>query len=110
MIASFTSQFDLQIGLLQVFWDKKLQTIVSNESAEIIRMLNSEFNDVAENKDLDLYPDQLRTQIDEVNEWIYDRINNGVYRCGFATKQEPYDKVKYVSCKIRLSSFPCWHH
>ncbi|KMT03578.1 hypothetical protein BVRB_8g192540 isoform A [Beta vulgaris subsp. vulgaris] len=76
-----------------VFWDKKLQTIVSNESAEIIRMLNTEFNDVAENKDLDLYPDQLRTQIDEVNEWIYDRINNGVYRCGFATKQEPYDKA-----------------
>lgn len=76
-----------------VLWDKKLQTIVSNESSEIIRMLNSEFNDIAENGDLDLYPHDLRTQIDEVNEWIYDRINNGVYRCGFATKQEPYDEA-----------------
>ncbi|XP_021747354.1 uncharacterized protein LOC110713198 isoform X2 [Chenopodium quinoa] len=76
-----------------VVWDKKLHTIVSNESSEIIRMLNSEFNDVAENRNLDLYPHHLRTQIDEVNEWIYDKINNGVYRCGFATKQEPYDQV-----------------
>ncbi|KAL2930414.1 Glutathionyl-hydroquinone reductase YqjG [Bienertia sinuspersici] len=76
-----------------VLWDKKLKTIVSNESAEIIRMLNSEFNDIAENRDLDLYPLDLQSQIDEVNEWIYDSINNGVYRSGFATKQEPYDKA-----------------
>lgn len=76
-----------------VLWDKKLKTIVSNESAEIIRMLNSEFNEIAENGELDLYPLNLRAQIDEVNEWIYDSINNGVYRCGFATKQEPYDKA-----------------
>lgn len=76
-----------------VLWDKKLNTIVSNESSEIIRMLNSEFNEIAENGDLDLYPKNLRAQIDEVNEWIYDSINNGVYRCGFATKQEPYDKA-----------------
>ncbi|XP_021729718.1 uncharacterized protein LOC110696668 [Chenopodium quinoa] len=76
-----------------VIWDKKLHTTVSNESSEIIRMLNSEFNDVAENGDLDLYPHHLRTQIDEVNRWIYDKINNGVYRCGFATKQEPYDQA-----------------
>ncbi|CAO2842032.1 unnamed protein product [Amaranthus hypochondriacus] len=74
-----------------VLWDKKHQTIVSNESSEIIRMLNSEFNEIAENGNLDLYPHHLRAQIDEVNEWIYDSINNGVYRCGFATKQEPYD-------------------
>ncbi|XP_021729682.1 uncharacterized protein LOC110696637 isoform X2 [Chenopodium quinoa] len=76
-----------------VLWDKKLETIVSNESAEIIRMLNSEFNDIAENGDLDLYPQHLRARVDEVNEWIYDRINNGVYRCGFSTKQEPYDQA-----------------
>ncbi|KNA03715.1 hypothetical protein SOVF_206450, partial [Spinacia oleracea] len=74
-------------------WDKKLKTIVSNESSEIIRMLNSEFNDIAENGDLDLYPHHLETEIDQVNEWIYDRINNGVYRCGFSTKQEPYDQA-----------------
>lgn len=76
-----------------VLWDKKLQTIVNNESSEIIRMLNSDFNDIAENAALDLYPQHLRTQIDEVNEWIYDRINNGVYKCGFAKKQEPYNEA-----------------
>ncbi|KNA02974.1 hypothetical protein SOVF_213510 isoform A [Spinacia oleracea] len=76
-----------------VLWDKKLETIVNNESSEIVRMLNSEFNDIAENRDLDLYPVHLQTQIDEINEWIYDKINNGVYRCGFATKQEPYDQA-----------------
>ncbi|XP_074269531.1 uncharacterized protein LOC141592674 isoform X1 [Silene latifolia] len=76
-----------------VLWDKKLQTIVNNESSEIIRMLNSEFNDIAENANLDLYPEHLRNQIDEVNEWTYDAINNGVYRCGFATKQEPYEEA-----------------
>ncbi|KAG9447530.1 hypothetical protein H6P81_013658 [Aristolochia fimbriata] len=76
-----------------VLWDKKLKTIVSNESAEIVRMLNSEFNDVAENADLDLYPLHLLAQIDEVNEWVYDSINNGVYRCGFAKKQQPYEEA-----------------
>lgn len=76
-----------------VLWDKKLKTIVSNESAEIIRMLNSECNDMAENAALDLYPTHLRAQIDEVNEWVYDAINNGVYRCGFAKKQGPYEEA-----------------
>ncbi|GAB2281146.1 hypothetical protein Dimus_015750 [Dionaea muscipula] len=76
-----------------VLWDKKLRTVVNNESSEIIRMLNSEFNDFAVNADLDLYPPQLRSQIDEINEWIYDAINNGVYKCGFAKKQGPYDEA-----------------
>lgn len=76
-----------------VLWDKKLKSIVNNESSEIIRMLNSEFNDIADNAVLDLYPQHLRKQIDEVNEWTYDTINNGVYKCGFATKQEPYDEA-----------------
>lgn len=76
-----------------VLWDKKLRTIVNNESSEILRMLNSQFNDIADNPDLDLYPQQLQAQIDEVNGWVYDGINDGVYRCGFAKKQEPYDEA-----------------
>ncbi|KAK8915935.1 hypothetical protein KSP39_PZI022994 [Platanthera zijinensis] len=76
-----------------VLWDKKLKTIVNNESSEIIRMLNTEFNDVAENADLNLYPSHLKSQIDEVNEWVYERISIGVYKCGFAKKQVPYDEA-----------------
>ncbi|PIA37766.1 hypothetical protein AQUCO_03000355v1 [Aquilegia coerulea] len=76
-----------------VLWDKKLKTIVNNESSEIMRMLNTEFSDIAENPALDLYPAHLQAQIDEVNEWVYDGINNGVYKCGFAKKQEPYEEA-----------------
>ncbi|KAH7838404.1 hypothetical protein Vadar_025940 [Vaccinium darrowii] len=76
-----------------VLWDKKLKTIVTNESGEIIRMLNSEFNEIAENADLDLYPPHLQAQIDEVNEWICDRISSGVYKCGFAKQQAPCEEV-----------------
>ncbi|KAI3992916.1 hypothetical protein MKX01_036295 [Papaver californicum] len=76
-----------------ILWDKKLKTIVNNESSEIIRMFNAEFNDIAENAALDLYPIHLQAQIDKVNEWVYDDINNGVYKCGFAEKQEPYEKA-----------------
>lgn len=63
-----------------VLWDKETETIVSNESSEIIRMLNSEFNDFAseEGRNVDLYPEGLREKIDEVNEWTYESINNGV--------------------------------
>ncbi|XP_076933154.1 uncharacterized protein LOC143598960 [Bidens hawaiensis] len=76
-----------------VLWDKKLKTIVNNESEEIIRMLNTEFNEIAENPSLDLYPSHLQAQINELNEWIYSGINNGVYKCGFAKKQEPYEEA-----------------
>ncbi|KAJ0263582.1 GST C-terminal domain-containing protein [Hirschfeldia incana] len=76
-----------------VLWDKKLKTVVNNESAEIIRMFNTEFNHIARNPDLDLYPSHLQAEIDEANEWIYSGINNGVYRCGFAKKQEPYEEA-----------------
>ncbi|XP_047308520.1 glutathionyl-hydroquinone reductase YqjG-like [Impatiens glandulifera] len=76
-----------------VLWDKKHKTIVSNESAQIIRMLNSEFNDIAEKPDVDLCPSHLLAKIDEFNEWILEGINNGVYKCGFATKQEPYNEA-----------------
>ncbi|KAG7675170.1 hypothetical protein Ndes2526B_g08028 [Nannochloris sp. 'desiccata'] len=74
-----------------VLWDKKERTIVNNESSEILRMLNTAFNDFANNPSLDLYPEELRSEIDSVNEWIYPNINNGVYRCGFATTQEAYN-------------------
>ena len=73
-----------------VLWDKKLGTIVNNESSEIIRMLNSEFNDFAVS-DVDYYPEELRKEIDAINEMVYEHINNGVYRTGFATTQEAYD-------------------
>jgi len=72
-----------------VLWDKKQHTIVNNESSEIIRMLNSEFDADAPGKP-DLYPAELRKGIDEVNEWVYDLINNGVYKSGFAKTQEAY--------------------
>ncbi len=73
-----------------VLWDKKLETIVNNESSEIIRMLNSAFNDFG-NAELDFYPAELQEQIDEINPLIYDNINNGVYRAGFASSQHAYD-------------------
>ncbi len=75
-----------------VLWDKKLQTIVSNESSEIIRMFNRAFNELTDNH-VDYYPDALRNVIDEWNDYIYPNINNGVYRCGFATTQEAYEEA-----------------
>ncbi len=73
-----------------VLWDKQTQTIVSNESSEIIRMFNTAFNDITGNQD-NYYPQALRADIDKWNDYIYPAINNGVYRCGFATMQEAYD-------------------
>lgn len=73
-----------------VLWDKQFNTIVSNESSEIIRMFNSAFNAVTGN-DLDFYPLALRPEIDALNAAIYPAVNNGVYRAGFATTQEVYN-------------------
>ena len=86
------SKFDGAITV-PVLWDKSTRQIVNNESSEILRMLNSEFQSFAARPDLDLYPEHKRKQIDDVNEWIYPRINNGVYRCGFATKQVAYSNA-----------------
>lgn len=72
-----------------VLWDKQCNIIVSNESSEIIRMFNSAFNELTGN-DEDLYPEPLRGVIDPINARIYDDINNGVYKAGFATTQEAY--------------------
>ncbi len=75
-----------------VLWDKQEQTIVNNESADILRMLNSGFGDLA-SADFDFYPEALRSEIDELNEYIYPRLNNGVYRTGFATTQIAYEEA-----------------
>ncbi|TDK39760.1 glutathione S-transferase family protein [Rhizobium deserti] len=75
-----------------VLWDKQQNTIVSNESAEIIRMLNSAFDGITGSA-LDLYPPDLRHEIDALNAVIYDKVNNGVYKAGFATTQEAYEEA-----------------
>jgi len=77
-----------------VLWDKKTETIVNNESSEIIRILNSSFNQFSKDEKqrvLDLYPEQLRPEIDAINAWVYDTVNNGVYKTGFATTQNAYE-------------------
>lgn len=75
-----------------VLWDKQQNCIVSNESSEIIRMFNSAFNELTGNT-LDFYPAELRSEIDEINAFVYENINNGVYRSGFATTQEAYEEA-----------------
>lgn len=84
-----------------VLWDKKLGTIVNNESSEIIRMFNTAFNRFLspEKAEINYYPDHLQKEIDENNEWIYDTINNGVYKSGFATTQ--------AACKLKLYIYIC---
>ncbi|HEM4069840.1 TPA: glutathione S-transferase family protein [Streptococcus suis] len=74
-----------------VLWDKKTNTIVSNESAEIMRMFNTAFNDITGNYD-DYYPEHLQTEIDAMNDFVYPNINNGVYKAGFSTNQAVYEK------------------
>jgi putative glutathione S-transferase len=75
-----------------ILWDKEQRTIVSNESAEIVRMLNGAFDRVGANG-ADFYPAELRAEIDELNAYIYPNVNNGVYRAGFATTQEAYEEA-----------------
>lgn len=75
-----------------ILWDKQQNTIVSNESSEIIRMFNIAFNDVTGNTG-DLWPLHMHDDIEVVNARIYDTLNNGVYRCGFATTQAAYDEA-----------------
>jgi putative glutathione S-transferase len=84
--------------------DKKTNTIVSNESSDIVRMLN-DFGDAGSNNDrIDLYPPHLKETIDETNEWIYTLLNNGVYQCGFSTTQSAYDEA---SGKVRQGLERC---
>jgi putative glutathione S-transferase len=73
--------------------DLKQKKIVSNESSDIIRMLNGLSFGNQQKERLDLYPKQLQSKIDETNNWVYELLNNGVYRCGFSTQQAAYDKA-----------------
>jgi len=79
------------VNSVPILWDKHKKVIVNNESSEIIRMFNRVFNDITGNR-IDFYPEHLQTKIDKVNELIYHKINNGVYKSGFATTQAVYDK------------------
>jgi glutathionyl-hydroquinone reductase len=83
-----------------VLWDTQTQSIINNESSEIIVMLNSQFNEFAKHPTLDLYPEDLREKIDRWNDKIYHTVNNGVYRCGFAQTQEAYE----ISCNALFTT------
>jgi putative glutathione S-transferase len=78
-----------------VLWDKKKQTVVNNESSEIIRIFNTSFNDIIpkDKAAVDIYPQAHRAEIDSINEWVYDTVNNGVYKAGFAVTQGAYQKA-----------------
>ncbi len=78
-----------------ILWDKQTGQIVSNESSEIIRMFNSAFDTITGDRQ-DFYPEDLRTEIDGLNDWIYSDINNGVYKSGFATTQSAYDTAVHA--------------
>ncbi|MFK7994209.1 MAG: glutathione S-transferase family protein [Granulosicoccus sp.] len=97
-----------------VVWDKKKQTIVSNESSEIIRMLNSAFDEIGAAPG-DYYPEPLRDHIDSINDRIYNTLNNGVYKSGFATTQSAYDEaviplfdtMEWLESKLKDKRFLC---
>lgn len=76
-----------------VLWDRSSGMIVNNESAEIVRMLNRAFDELEGVRPLDFYPTALRGEIDQINDRVYTTLNNGVYRCGFATTQEAYEEA-----------------
>jgi len=86
--------FDARITV-PVLWDTKSERIVNNESADIVVMLNSAFDEFAAAAQLDLYPQAQRAEIDELNARIYENVNNGVYRAGFASSQEAYEEAVF---------------
>lgn len=88
---SYQSQGKRVVCSVPILFDEKTQTIVTNESAEIIEIFNSAFNDFAKNKDLDLDPADLKLERQRVDSVVYPHINDGVYRCGFSKSQEAYE-------------------
>lgn len=76
-----------------LLWDKKTSTIVCNESVYILKAFDKNFQDICKHPERKLFTDETQAEADELNEWIYPNINNGVYRCGFATKQGAYNKA-----------------
>ena len=78
-----------------VLWDKERGRIVSNSDDDIMRMFETQLDAIATNPQIDLYPDDLRLQIDELNDFLYETFNNGVYRAGFATSQAAYERAAY---------------
>jgi putative glutathione S-transferase len=78
-----------------ILWDTERKRIVSNNDDHIMRMLENEFDALATNPQLDLYPSALRSEIDELNDFIYETFNNGVYKAGFATSQAAYEEAAY---------------
>ena len=88
-----------------VLWDKKTNTIVNNESSEILRIFNSNFNQVTKNFN-DYYPLNLKDKIDSINEDVYNNVNNGVYKTGFAKSQEVYEKsvINLFDCLDRIEN------
>ncbi len=86
--------FDARVTV-PVLWDTQTQRIVNNESADVIVMLNSAFDAFAANPGLDLYPTDLRSEIDAINATVYENVNNGVYRSGFASTQEAYEEAVF---------------
>jgi len=76
-----------------VLWDKRTGTIVNNESGDILKMLNENFNFLAMNPNLNLKPLELAKAVDQYNVWLHENINDGVYKCGFATSQAAYEEA-----------------
>ena len=93
-----------------LLWDKERKEIVCNESATIIEMLNNNMNNVAKHPEVNFFPEEMRENMKAVDEWVYEHINNGVYKCGFARKQaayeEAFEKVVYLS--LRSSTWICY--
>lgn len=86
--------FDARVTV-PVIWDKEEGRIVNNESGDVLRILNSGFSDLADNT-VDLYPEILRPEINAINRRVYDTVNNGVYKAGFTTSQETYEREAYA--------------
>lgn len=83
-------QFEGRITV-PTLWDTETDRVVNNESSDVIRMLNSAFDEFAVHPERDYYPAELRAEIDAINDWVYPTVNNGVYACGFATTQTAFD-------------------